>query len=186
MYKKKDLYALKLRPFQLQQFAEAVQGKQLVYLFRVLSKASSNAATVIAFQTEGERTASKDADSTATKDGSIRTPGVAEIEISVTSIMAVGDAGVNALETAMLDDELVECWEVNRAEKGTSDDADKYKAKYYQGYITEVSISASAEDMVEASITFGANGNGKDGYATLSAEQEAAADYVFKDTTQEA
>ena len=30
MYKKKDLYALKLRPFQLQQFAEAVQGKQLV------------------------------------------------------------------------------------------------------------------------------------------------------------
>lgn len=180
-----DLRGIKLRPLDLQMFAEALQGKQLIYLFRIRSKATEEAATVIAFQTEGERTASKDADSTATKDGSIRTPGVAEIEISVTSIMAVGDVGVNALETAMLDDELVECWEVNRAEKGTSDDADKYKAKYYQGYITEVSISASAEDMVEASITFGANGNGKDGYATLSAEQEAAADYVFKDTTQE-
>ena len=179
-----DLRAIKLRPFDLQLFAEALQGKQLIYLFRICSKATEEAATVIAFQTEGERTASKDADSTATKDGSIRTPGVAEIEIGVTSIMAIGDVGVSALENAMLSDELVECWEINRAEKGTDTNQGKYKAKYYQGYITEVSISASAEDMVEASITFGANGNGKDGYATLSAEQEEAADYAFADTTQ--
>lgn len=181
-----DLRGLKLRPFNLQMFAEAVQGKQLIYLFRIQSKASQQAATVLAFQTEGERTTSKDADSTATKDGSIRTPGVAEIEVSTTSIMAKGDTTVNDLENAMLNDELVECWELNRAEPGASENEGKYKAKYYQGYITEVSYSASAEDMIEVSMTFGANGNGKDGYATLSAEQEEAADYAFKDTTKDA
>lgn len=184
MYKKLDLHALKLRPFQLQQFAEAVQGKQLVYLFRVLSKASSNAATLLMFSTENERTKSKDADSTATKSGSIRTPGVAEEEITSTSILSKGDTILAELEKAMDDDELVECWEVNRAEPGTSPNEGKYKAKYYQGYITEITYSSSAEDMVEVSLTYGANGKGADGYATLSAEQEEAADVVFKDTTQ--
>lgn len=185
MYKKKDLYSLKLRPFQLQQFAEAVQGKQLVYLFRVLSKASTNAATLLMFATENERTKSKDADSTATKSGSIRTPGVAEEEITSTSILSKGDTILAELEKAMDNDELVECWEVNRAEEGTTDNAGKYKAKYYQGYITEITYSSSAEDMVEVSLTYGANGKGADGYATLTAAQEEAADVVFKDTTKE-
>src|SRR5699024_11745112 len=68
----------------LQIFAEAVSGRRLVYLYRILSEAATQNGTQIAFTTENERTKSKDADSTSTKDGSIRTPGTAEIEITAT------------------------------------------------------------------------------------------------------
>lgn len=174
-----------LKKFDLQLFAEAVQGKQIVYLFRPLDKATVNAASVLAFATDNERTKSKDAESTATKDGNIRTPGVSETEITATAILAKGDTLIDDLDAAMENDKVVECWEVNKAEPGTDSNSDKFKAMYFQGYITELSRSSGAEDMVEVSITYGANGAGKSGYATLSQEQQAVADYVFKDTTKE-
>lgn len=174
-----------MKCFDLQLFAEAVQGKQIVYLFRPIGDASTSAASVLAFATDNERTKSKDAESTATKDGSIRTPGVSETEITATAILAKGDTLINSLDEAMEADEIVECWEVNKAEPGATENAGKFKAKYFQGYITELSVSSGAEDMVEVSITYGANGAGKDGYATLTTQQQEIADYVFKDTTKE-
>ena len=66
----------------LQLFAEAVAGKKIIYLYRILSEAASNAATALAFTTENERDKTKDADSTITKDGSIRTPSESETEIT--------------------------------------------------------------------------------------------------------
>ena len=162
--------------FDLQMFAdeviEAVNGKQLIYLFRVAKDSQKENASAIAFPTENERNVTKDADTTATKDGAIRTPSVAEIEITSTSIMPKGDAIIDKLEKAMLADELVECWEVNLAEEGTETNAGKFKAKYYQGY-------------VEVDLTFGANGNGADGYASVTKEQQEIASYVYKDVTKE-
>ena len=38
--------------------------------------------------------------------------------------------------------------------------------------------------MVEVSLTFGANGTGKRGDVTVSAEQQEIANYVFKDTAK--
>lgn len=171
----------------LQKFAatlEAVQGKQIVYLFRPLSEEKTAAASLMAFATEGERTKSKDADSTATKSGSIRTPGVAETEISCTAIVYKGDKLAKRLEKAMNEDELVECWEVNLAEEGTVGNAGKFAATYFQGYITEFSLTSSAEDMAEYSITYGVNGNGAEGYASVTSEQQEMATYAFKDVTQ--
>lgn len=160
--------------------ANAVQGKNIIYLFRILSEAASSAATVMAFTTENERTKSKDADSTATKDGSIRTPGVTEQEITATAILAQGDEMANKLEEAMDNDEVMEIWEVNLDEEATGG---KYKAKYFQGYMTEFTLTSSAEEHAEYSVTFGINGNGVSGEATVSKEQQEAAKYVFKDTT---
>lgn len=175
--------------FDLQMFAdkviEAVNGKQLIYLFRVAKDSKKENASAIAFPTENERNVTKDADTTATKDGTIRTPSVAEIEITSTSIMPKGDAIIDKLEKAMLADELVECWEVNLAEEGTETNVGKFKAKYYQGYLTECSISSEAEGSVEVDLTFGANGNGADGYATVTKEQQEIASYVYKDVTKE-
>ena len=48
--------------------AEAVQGKQIVYLFRVFEDAATDAGTVLAFTTENENSASADSDSTVTKE----------------------------------------------------------------------------------------------------------------------
>lgn len=155
----------------LQLFAEAVQGKKIVYLYRILSKAATKAGTTLAFTTENERTKSKDGDSTVTKDGSIRTPGAVEQEITATSILAVGDTLVDELEDALDNDELIEIWEAN-LEEPASEGANKFAGMYFQGYLTEVGKSSSAEDFVEISLTFAINGSGVRGDVTVSAEQQ--------------
>jgi len=165
----------------LQLFAEAVQGKKMVYLFRIASEQATENGTILAYTTENGRTKSKDADSTATKDGSIRTPGTAEEEITATTILAVGDTMLDKLEAAMDNDGLIEAWEANLSEP-ISGTTDQFKGKYFQGYLTSFDTTSSAEDYVEKSITFGVNGVGKSGNVTVTTAQQEIADYAFKDT----
>lgn len=168
--------------FNLQLFAaEAVQGSKIIYLFRVLKDAATKAACAMAFVSENTRTKSKDSDTVVTKDGSMRTPGASEVEISATALLAVGDTLADELEDAMDNDELIEIWEVNLAEKGTANGT--FKGRYYQGYLTEFELSSSAEDHAEYSVTFGINGSGAKGDVTVTAAQQEVAQYVFKDTT---
>lgn len=167
----------------LQIFAEVVQGKKLIYLYRILSKAATNDAVAMAFVTENTRTKSKDADSTATKDGAIRTPGASEVEITASSILAKGDTLYNDMEDAMDNDELIEIWEVNLDEPA-SEGENKFAGRYYQGYLTEFEQSSNAEDFVEVSTTFAVNGSGVKGDVTVSAEQQEIAAYVFTDTAK--
>ena len=165
----------------LQLFAEAVQGNKIVYLYRIKSKAATTDGTTLAFTTENERSKSKDGDSTVTKDGSIRTPGAIEQEISATSILSVGSTMIKDLEDALDNDELIEIWEANLAEPVTGG-GDKFAGMYFQGYLTEVTVSSSAEDFVEVEHTFAINGSGVRGDVTVTAEQQELANYVFTDT----
>ena len=163
--------------------AQAVAGKKIVYLYRLLEEAATADGTLIAFTTENVRTKSKDADSTATKDGSIRTPSAAEVEITATTILAKGTEGeiIDKLEDAMDSDKLLEIWEAN-LEEPIDGQENKYKGMYFQGYLTELEKSSNAEDMTEISLTFGINGSGKRGNVTVTADQQEQADYVFADT----
>ena len=172
-----------MKKLNLQMFAEAVSGKKIVYLYRILSTAATTAGATLAFTTENSRTKSKDADSTETKDGAIRTPGAAEVEISATSILAKGDELIDKLEDAMDNDELIEIWEAN-LEEPAEGGANKFKGRYYQGYLTEYEKTSNAEDFVECSLTFGINGVGVKGDVTVSAEQQEIAAYVFADTNK--
>lgn len=165
--------------FNLQLFAEAVQGKKIVYLFRPLSEEAAKAAAAMAFVTENERSKSKEADSTATKDGSIRTPGAVEIEISATAILAKGDSLADTLEEAMDNDEIIEIWEAN-LDESTGDNT--YKGRYFQGYLTEFTLTSSAEEHAEYECTFSINGSGATGDVTVTTEQQEVAGYIFKDT----
>ena len=167
---------------KLQLFAEAIAGKKIIYLYRIMSKEKDHDATAIAFTTENERTKSKDADTTATKDGTVRTPGTAEVEITASSLLKKGDQFIDELEDALDNDQMMEIWEVNLEEEGTDGNEGKYKSKYFQGFLTELDQTSSAEDNVEISLTFGINGNGVSGYATVSEEQKEIAAYVFRDT----
>ena len=45
----------------------AIQGKRIIYLYRILKDAATDDATALAFTTENERTKSRDADTTETK-----------------------------------------------------------------------------------------------------------------------
>ncbi len=167
----------------LQLFAEAVQGKKIVYLFRIKDDASTKDGAVLAFTTENGRTKSKDADSTMTKDGAVRTPGAAETEITATTLLAKGDTMIDALEDALDGDKLIEIWEANLAEAAKEPESPgKFAGMYFQGYLTEIEKTSNAEDNVEISLTFGINGTGKRGQVTVSQEQQAMADYVFADT----
>lgn len=167
----------------LQLFAEAVQGKKIVYLFRIKKDAASTDGAILAFTTENSRTKSKDADSTMTKDGAVRTPGAAEGEITATTLLAKGDTMIDKLEDALDNDELIEIWEANLAEPAGEGD-NKFAGRYFQGYLTELEKSSNAEDNVEISLTFGINGNGAKGDVTVSADQQALAEYVFTDTAK--
>ena len=87
------------------------------------------------------------------------------------------------MKKALINGELVEIWEIDKAEKNSEN---KYKATYYQGYITKYGMTANSEDSVELELEFSINGVGKDGFATLTADQAEVVQYVFKDTTIEA
>ena len=172
-----------MKKIDLQMFAEAVSGSKLVYLYRIKSKAASTDGLALAFTTENERTKSKDSDSVVTKDGAIRIPGAAEVEITATSLLAKGSTFVDDLEDAMDADELIEIWEANLEEPSGSG-TNKFKGMYFQGYLTEVAKASNAEDHVEVSLTFAINGNGKRGDVTVTAEQQEVAEYVFTDTAK--
>lgn len=173
-----------MKKFNLQLFgATAVSGKKIVYLFRILKNAATKAGATLAFTTENSRTKSKDADSTVTKDGTIRTPGAAEVEITATALLAQGDTLIDELEDAMDNGDIIEVWEANLDEPvGTG--GNKFKGAYYQGYLTELEKTSNAEDFVECSLTFGINGAGVKGDVTVTAEQQEIASYVFADTNK--
>lgn len=165
----------------LQLFAEAVQGKRLIYLYRILEDAPNNAGTVVMFSTEDSISLSKDADTVATKDGSIRVPGALEIEKSGTSLLAKGDTMYKKMVDAMKNDKIIEVWEVNLDEPAETGE-NKFKGTYYQGYLTSFEKTSNAEDHVEISTTIAINGTGADGDVTVSTDQQELADYVFTDS----
>ena len=169
-----------MNKFNLQQFAVAVSGKKIVYLYRLLSKAQSETGSLLAFVTENGRTKSRDADTTATKDGSVRTPGAVETEITCSSLMAKGDKMIDKLEDALDSNELIEIWEANLEEPGTG--TNKFKGMYFQGYLTDFEKNSNADESVEISLTFGINGTGVKGDVTVTTAQQEMASYVFKDT----
>ena len=170
----------------LQLFADAptaVSGKKIVYLYRIMSEAATADGVTLAFTTENGRTKSKDADSTITKDGSIRTPSESETEITATSVLTKGDTLIAKLEKAMDDDTIIEIWEANLDEP-IAENQNKFKGMYFQGYLTEIEKTSNAEDNVEISLTFGINGKGASGEVTVSDANQTTAAYVFKDTAK--
>jgi TP901-1 family phage major tail protein len=172
-----------MKKINLQMYGEGVSGKRLVYLYRLHSEAATNDGVALAFVTENTRTKSKESESTVTKDGSITTPGAVEVEISSTSYMRKGDPMVDKLEDALDNDELLDIWEVN-LDDPADEGENKFKGRYFQGYLTEFEITASAEEFVELSHTFAINGAGVKGNVTVSTEQQAMAEYVFTDAVK--
>lgn len=161
--------------------AGAIQGSKIIYLYRLLEEQSTEDAFRLAFVTEDSISYSKDADSTVTKDGTIRTPSAVEIEKPMTCILSQGDTVIDKLKGAMLNDKVVELWEANLAEPVTGQ-TNKFKGTYFQGYITSYEKTSNAEDMVEIQMTIGVNGKGADGNVTVDASQQDDASYVFTDT----
>ena len=159
---------------------EAVQGIDIILLFRILKEAEANPATKLAYQTEHELTESSDTEATATKDGPVNGNGTSETEISCTSILARNDEMVKKLRQARRDGDILEIWEVDVKDK---DSEGKYGATYFRGKVSEYSKKPAAEGLTEVSLTFKIDGEGQEGRATLTADQEEVVQYQFEDTT---
>ena len=157
----------------------AKQGKDIILLYRVLSKASKEAAWKLAFQTEHSNEKTRDYNTTATKDGTIGSLAAIEYSLSATSIAANGDPHLDEMDKAFDDGEIIEVWEIDKAEKGSDR---KYKAKYLRAYLTSFSYEPNSEDALELSLEFGVFGKPQKGQATLTEEQANVVQYVFKDT----
>ena len=157
----------------------AKQGKDIILLYRVLSKASKEAAWKLAFQTEHSNEKTREYNTTATKDGTIGSLAAIEYSLSATSIAANGDPHLDEMDKAFDDGEIIEVWEIDKAEKGSDG---KYKAKYLRAYLTSFSYEPNSEDALELSLEFGVFGKPQKGQATLTEEQANVVQYVFKDT----
>ncbi|MCT0038817.1 phage major tail protein, TP901-1 family, partial [Lactococcus lactis subsp. lactis] len=150
-----------------------------ILLYRVLSKASKEAAWKLAFQTEHSNEKTRYYNTTATKDGIIGSLAAIEYSLSATSIAANGDPHLDEMDKAFDDGEIIEVWEIDKAEKGSDG---KYKAKYLRAYLTSFSYEPNSEDALELSLEFGVFGKPQKGQATLTEEQANVVQYVFKDT----
>ena len=163
----------------------AKQGKDIILLYRVLSKASTEAAWKLAFQTEHSNEKTRDYNTTATKDGPVGALAEVEYSLSATSIAANGDTHLDEMDKAFDDAAIIEVWEIDKAEKATLGlDSGKYKAKYLRAYLTSFSYEPNSEDALELSLEFGVFGKPQKGYATLTTEQANVVQYVFKDTVR--
>lgn len=161
----------------------AIKGKRIIYLYRLLSEASTNNAKGVAFTTENTRSKSRDADSVSTKDGNVRVPGDLETTISTTALFSTeGDEMIKKIEKAIDEGLKMEIWEVNLDQTGTGSDAGKYAAKYFRGYPTSFELTSNSSDHAEASLEFAIEGKGASGYATVTEDQKELAEYVFADT----
>ena len=157
----------------------AKQGKDIILLYRLLSKATKEAAWKLAFQTEHSNEKTRDYNTTPTKDGPVGALAEVEYSLSATSIAANGDPHLDEMDKAFDDGEIIEVWEIDKAEKGSDG---KYKAKYLRAYLTSFSYEPNSEDALELSMEFGVFGKPQKGNATLTEEQANVVQYVFKDT----
>lgn len=162
---------------------EAVQGKRFVYLFRRLADAKTKTGMVMAFTTENTRTMSRDTDTTQTKDGAVNTPGGLENNLDCTALVKKDDDMAQVMEDALANADIIEVWEANLDD--SAGDGNKYNGKYFQGTLTEWELSTNADDHAEYSTSIALNGAGVRGEVTVTAEQQAAAEYAFKDTSAE-
>lgn len=164
----------------------AKQGKDIILLYRLRSKATQEAAWKLAFQTEHSNEKTRDYNTTATKDGPVGALADIEYKLTATSIAANGDPHLDEMDQAFDDAAILEVWEIDKAEKGKEPTTqDKYKAKYMRAYLTSFSYEPNSEDALELSMEFGVFGKPQKGYATLTDEQAAVVQYVFKDTATE-
>ena len=157
------------------------RGANRIMLLRPFSMRHQVTAGRMAFQTSHEKTMSRDSEATITKDGNINSLSDLVVEYSLTTLMARNDEVREKIYEAFLNGELIELWDIDKTEP-TVAGGDQFAATYFQGYLTEWSESAGAEDSVEISMSVAINGTGVRGNATLTQDQATVVQYEFADT----
>lgn len=166
--------------------ADAKRGINQILLFRKLGDTES--AKKLLFQTEHNIDRSIDgADSTATKDGPISSPGTPAEEISFSSIAAYNDEVYDFLLDAWRKRDTLEIWVVDKGADPVIDESTQvtsYPGTYYRGKINDFNETAAAEDLIELDGNIVVDGIPQSGMATLTEAQAEVVQYAFTDTNE--
>lgn len=157
-----------------------VFGKQRFLLFRVLG--DTKLASKLALQTEHTWSYERETDSTATKDGNVSSSGGLEVTLEISAVSTRDDVN-KMLFDAVVQDKVLEVWEVDAGAPGSSDN--KFKAKYARGRLNKWELPNAVDGTVEVSTSMVIDGIPVEGEATLTEAQKLLikAAYEFKDTT---
>lgn len=151
-------------------------GKNKILMFRKLG--DKNAAAKLALQTAHSWSYDRSNDVTKTKDGSVSSDGGLEVSLTIEAV--VTDDELNRmLKQSVVEGYKLEVWEIDLA--GEKQGA-KYPALYAQGKLSNWEVPSNVEDLETLSTEMTIDGKPVEGFATLTAEQEKAIQYVFADT----
>ena len=175
--------------------AHTTNGKDRLAFFRLWENRTKDDAARIRFQTEHEVSSEMETDTTTTKDGSVNSIADGENSIEFTSIAYVEDDAdtINMwkeMRRWYRAKKLVEAWDVDLSSARENKDTGKteYDVDYYQGRLTEFSLTAPSDEVVELKYTLTVDGTGVEGKDTLTEAQQAAveaAQYAYHTLAKE-
>lgn len=155
----------------------AKYGKNKILMFRKLGEKS--AAAKLALQTEHSWSYERSTDVTKTKDGAVSSDGGLEVTLSIEAVASADDLN-KMLKDSVINGDVLEVWEIDLAGQKSGV---KYPALYAQGKLSSWEVPSNVEDLETISTEMTINGKPVEGFATLTADQEAAIQYAFADTT---
>lgn len=148
---------------------EAIQGLDIILMYRFKEDEMNEVGKKLAFQTDFDISISADKNDTPTRDGNVSTVSNPTTEISCESLLARNDPMVEKMRKSVGKNKLMNVWEIdlkNKNKKG------EYKATVYECLLSSFDRSFPMDEAVSLSLEFGVNGDGIDGWETLSDEQE--------------
>lgn len=155
------------------------KGQKTVLFFQAMDDATTDGNKLrLAFQTDHELSRERESIEEATKDGTLKDTGSENATLDITSYVVRNDATHKLLKDAYVNDEMLQCWEVDITEANSSG---KYPATYMQGKLTNYNTSSGTDGYTELSTTFAVNLSPREGEVTLTPEQFTAVQYAFQD-----
>ncbi|MGW7931877.1 phage major tail protein, TP901-1 family [Staphylococcus xylosus] len=161
-------------------------GNERLILFRKLGQKID--ASKLLYLTEYGLSHEADSDTENTMDGSYTTGGSVESSLSGTAKLAYGDTFADEIEDAVVDRIAYEAWEIESKIPGTGENANKFKAKYFQGYHNKFELKAEVDGVDEYEYEYAVSGRFQRGYATLPetvTKKINASGYRFHNTTKD-
>ena len=157
------------------------QGSKFVILYRRLDKAATEDAKGMALETDSELSKTRSTERLNTKAGSYVTPSVVEVSGSASSFFAQGDTAIRELEDSIYSPIPTEFWFIDQ---NIQNEDGKFEAEYFQGFVTDFTKTGATEGALSASLSYELSAplEPARGWATLTREQAAVVNYVFRDT----
>lgn len=153
-------------------------GKDTVLYFRLLKDAATKDGARLAYQIEHTINEERSNDVIDTKDGPIVNAGPRSVTIDLTAVSSLDEVNT-LLYTAFTDDEQLEVWEVNLTAPGSGEN--KFKAKYMVGKLNSWALPAQVGSTKDISATLTVEQGPLEGEVTLTAEEQANIQTVFRD-----